>query len=305
MNYRRLLLFGLFFVVFLGISIYGIRLYAQDRLPALVVHPSNFDLTYQGAPTTQTVTLDNTTDQPLTIQAVLRNFTANGEEGAVSLTNEDTGYSLAKWIQVTPNTVTIPAHMSQDFTFSITPPANAEPGGHYGSIVFSTIPGQTNKGTGASVSEQVASLILYRIPGNTDDNANVESFTTDKNFYEFGPVTFDLRVQNLGQVHIQPLGQVIVTGTFGDKYILNIQPYNVLPTAIRRIPIIFSKKLLFGKYTAHLVAAYGSTNKQLTADTEFYAFPVEYGIIVLVIIVFLFLIRKRLGKAFKAILTGK
>jgi len=305
MNYRRLLLSGLFFVVFLGISIYGIRLYAQNRLPALVVHPSNFDLTYQNVPTTQTVTLDNTTDQPLTIQTALRNFTANGEEGAVSLTNEDTGYSLAKWIHVTPNTVTIPAHMSQDFTFSVTPPANAEPGGHYGSIVFSTVPGQTANGTGAAISEQVASLILYRIPGNTNDDANVESFTTDKNFYEFGPITFNLRVKNLGQVHIQPLGQVIVTGTFGDKYIVNSQPYNVLPTAVRKIPIVLSKKLLFGKYTAHLIAAYGSTNKQLTTDTEFYAFPVRYGLVVLAILIVLFLIRKRISKALKALATGK
>lgn len=305
MNFRRLLLSGLSFVVLVFISVYSFRLYAQDRIPALIVHPSNFDITYQNTPTTETVTLDNTTNQTLTIQTSLRNFTANGEEGAVTLTNEDTGYSLAKWIEVTPSTVTLPARSSQNFTFTITPPPNAEPGGHYGSIIFSTVPTPNAKGTGAAVSEQVASLILYTIPGNTNEDAIVESFNPDKPFYQFGPVTFSLRVKNLGQVHIQPLGQILVKGTFGDEYVVNLQPYNVLPTAIRNIPIVLSKHLLIGRYTVQLIATYGDTNKQLSASTEFYAFPVEYGLIVLAVLVIIFILRKRIGKALKALLTGK
>jgi hypothetical protein len=304
MKFRRPLLFGLSFIALVAISVYSFQLYAQERTPALIVHPSNFEITYQNSPTTETVTLDNTTNQNLTIQAELRNFTAQGEEGGVNLTQQDTGYSLANWIRVTPNTVTVPARSSQDFTFTITPPANAEPGGHYGSIVFGTIPG-TTKGTGAAVSEQVASLILYTIPGNTTENADVESFATDKPFYQFGPVNFSLRVKDLGQVHIQPLGQILIKGSFGDQYVVNLQPYNVLPNSIRDIPIVVTKHLLIGRYTAQLIATYGNTNKQLSASTEFYAFPVEYGLIVLAILIILFFFRKRLGKAFKALMTGK
>jgi len=304
MKFRQPLLLGLSFIALAMISVYSFRLYAQQRNPALIVHPSNFSLTYQNTPTAETVTLDNTTDQPITIQAELRNFTAQGEEGGVNLTQDDTGYSLAKWIQVTPSTVTIPARSSQDFSFTITPPANAEPGGHYGSIVFATVPG-TTKGTGAAVSEQVASLILYTIPGNTTENADVESFAPNKPFYQFGPVNFSLRVKNLGQVHIQPAGQILIKGSFGDQYVVNLQPYNVLPTAIRDIPIVLSKHLLIGKYTVQLIATYGDTNKQLSGSTEFYAFPVEYGLIVLAVLFILFLIRKRLGKAFKTMITGK
>jgi hypothetical protein len=98
---------------------------------------------------------------------------------------------------------------------------------------------------------------------------------------------------------------VVVKGTFGDTYNVNLQPYNVLPGASRNIPIVMTKKLLIGKYTAQLIAAYGDKNKQLSASTEFYAFPVRYGAIVLVILFFLFLVRKRLGKALKALFTGK
>jgi hypothetical protein len=285
---------------------FSVSIYAQRVSPGLQVHPSNFDLTVQpGSPTTETIYLENRTNQAVPIRVELRNFTAQGEEGGVNLTTTDTTYSLAKWIDVSPETATIPPQSEQAFTVTITPPLDAEPGGHYGSVVFATTPIPNKSGTGAALSEEIASLILARVPGNAAENATVTSFTTDKNFYEFGPVTFNARVSNEGQVHIQPLGQVLVKGQFGDTYTVDLQPYNVLPGATRRIPIILTKRLLFGKYTAQLIAAYGDKNQQLTGSTEFYAFPVRYGLIVLVIIFLLFLMRKRIRKAFKALATGK
>ena len=287
------------------VSIYSI--YAQNAPAGLVVHPSNFDLIGSAnTPVTQTVTLDNKTDKQQEIRVDLRNFTPSGEEGAVSLTNEDTNYSLAKWIKVTPSKVTIPAHSSSDFSFTVTPPTNAEAGGHFGSIVFATIPNANVKGNvGAALSQEVASLVLFKIPGNVEERAVVESFTTDRNFYEFGPVTFVNRVRNLGGVHIQPVGQIVVKGTFGDSYIVNVDPRNVLPNSIRKIPSILPHTLLLGKYTVHLIATYGTKNEQLDNSTEFYAFPVRYGIGIAVILIILFLMRKRLKKSFKALLTGK
>jgi len=279
---------------------------AQKVTQGLQVHPDNFDLTIQpGVPTTQTVYLVNRTSQNVSIKVNLRNFTALGEEGAPNITSEDTTYSLAKWITVSPQTVTIAPQDEQKFTFTINAPFNAEPGGHYGALVFATVPASNLNKTGAVLSQQVVSLVLARVPGNVTQNAMTESFTTNKNFYEFGPVTFEARVKNEGQVHIQPLGQVLVKGTFGDVYTVNLQPYNVLPGSVRKIPIVLTNKLLIGKYTAQLIAAYGDKNQQLTGSTEFYAFPVRYGLIVLVVLILLFMMRKRIGKAFKALATGK
>lgn len=287
------------------ISIYSI--YAQNAPAGLVVHPSNFDLIGATAtPTTQIVTLDNKTDQPQTIKVDVRNFTPNGEEGGVNLTNEDTNFSLAKWIKVSPVTTSIAAHSSSDFTFTITPPKNAEAGGHFGSIVFATVPNPNTKGNvGAALSQEVASLILFKIPGNVEERAVIESFATDKKFYEFGPVTFFDRVKNLGGVHILPVGQIIISGTFGDKYIVNIDPRNVLPNSIRKIPSTLSNTFLLGKYSARIVATYGTKNEQLDNSTEFYVFPVRYGVGVGLILIILFLLRKRLKKALKALAIGK
>ncbi len=73
-------------------------------------------------------------------------------------------------------------------------------------------PTENTNGTGAALSEEVAALILARIPGATTEDAQVLSFSPEKNFYEFGPVTLDLRVHNSGQLHIQPQGQALIKG---------------------------------------------------------------------------------------------
>jgi len=293
-------------ILLVGITSTLFVIHAQQANNGLSVHPSNFNLSINpGQSTTNTVTLDNLTSQPVTIQAELRNFTAQGEEGGVSLTQNDTTYSLAKWITVTPTTATLAPHTSQQFTFTINAPYNAEPGGHFGSIVFATVPSSTTKGVGAALSEQIASLVLLEIPGNVKEQADVVSFNTDKPFYQFGPVNFVTRVRNDGDVHIQPSGAILVKGMFGQQFNVPIEQLNILPNAIRIIPAALNKHFLIGKYDATLVGTYGTKDEQLSATTEFYAFPVEYGVIVLVVLFILFLMRKRLGKALKAIMTGK
>src|SRR5258708_5000978 len=137
---------------------------AQKVTPGLQVHPSNFDLTIQpGVRTTQTVYLVNRTNQTVPIKVDVRNFTAQGEEGAPNITKEDTTFALAKWITVSPATATIAPNDSQKFTFTINSPLNAEPGGHYGAIVFATTPTNALNKTGAVLSEEVTSLILARL----------------------------------------------------------------------------------------------------------------------------------------------
>jgi hypothetical protein len=278
---------------------------AQTNPPALVLHPSNFDLTLTpGSPTKGSIFLMNTTTKTLTIQTSLRNFTAQGEEGGVNITAENTPFSLASWITVTPEKVDVPSGKEVRFDYTINPPANAEPGGHFGSIVFGTVPSAVNN-TGSAVSQEIAALILGEIPGNVKEDAVIESITTDKNFYEFGPVHFTLRVKNNGDVHIAPFGAVEVTDMLGRKFDAPLDPTNVLPNSIRRINATFAKRLLIGPYQAKIIASYGSKNLPLVGSVTFYAFPVRYAGVALVILLIIFLLRKRLWKSFKALVLNK
>jgi hypothetical protein len=304
MKFKRILLPAALVLILFLVLFTSIR--AQKATEGIAVHPSNFDITaVPGKNSGGTITVDNLTSQPFQIAVDLRNFTAQGEEGSVSLTKEDTTYSLAKWIKVTPSAVTIKAHESQSFNFTIEVPKNAEPGGHFGSIVFTTVPTKDLNGSGAVLSREVASLILFKIPGATKEQASLESFTTDKSFYEFGPVTFAARVKNEGSVHIAPIGSIVVKGWFGQKFIVPLETLNVLPNAVRKIPATLNNGLLFGNFTATLISTYGTKGQQLYATTHFNAFPVRYGIVALVILLFIIFGRKRIIKSIRILVTGK
>ncbi len=293
-------------VVVIGVIIGIGFIKAQTNPPALVVHPSNLEINLTpGAPTKGTIFLKNTTDKPVTIQTSIKNFTAQGEEGGVDLTSDNTPFSMSSWVRITPEKIDIQAQQEVAFSYTITPPLSAEPGGHFGSIVFATIPSTVNAGAGSAISQEIAALILAKIPGNVKEDALVESLTTEKPFYEFGPVKFVMRVKNQGDIHVQPFGAIQVKDMLGNKVDTTIPPTNILPNAVRKIFISYPHHLLIGKYTATIVASYGTKNQPLVGSVEFYAFPIRYGIVLLVILIVLLLLRKRIFKAFKMMATGK
>jgi hypothetical protein len=286
---RRSLALSLVFAFILGVLFYS-RLEAQKTNSGILVHPSNVEIALSPAESTQKeMYVENQTDKAITVGVTSRNFSASGEEGSVEFTNETNSFSLASWITTSPKSATIPPKSSQKFIVTITAPRNAEP---------------VAGGTGAAIAQEVASLILARIPGEVKEDATVESFSTDKSFYEFGPVNFDTRVLNKGQVHIKPAGEILLTDMFGRKISIPFNSNNVLPNAIRRMDTTWKSHFLIGKYTAKLIVSYGSKNQNLYASTEFYAFPVRFGGIALVVLILFFLIRRRLGKAIKALLKG-
>lgn len=294
-------------IIIAAVLLVVVGIKAQNLPPALTLHPTNLDVSIDpGHSQTGILYLRNTTKQTVGIKTELRNFTAEGEEGGVDITAENTPFSLASWIKISPQTVTLKSGEEAKFTYSITPPLNAESGGHFGSIVFATIPTKSPAGNvGASLSQEIASLFLVTIPGPVVEKASIQSFTPKKKIYETGPITFDVRVKDEGGVHIRPAGVITVTGMFGQKNLFGFQGENVLPGAIRRMPATWSTTWLVGKYTANLALAYGSKNSQLYATTEFWAFPWKVGLVIFIGIALLFLIRKRLWKAFRIILRGK
>jgi hypothetical protein len=303
MKAKRILLFLALPVLILIFA--AAQLNAQQGNPGITVSPSNFDLTINpGDHLTHVIDVTNNTNKTITVSPVVKNFTAQGDEGGVDFTQNATTYALSNWISVFPSAATIDPQTTKEFSYTINAPYNAEPGGHFGAIVFTTTGNSPSK-TGAAVSQEVASLFLVRVPGNVNEQMTVQNFGTDKSFYEFGPVQFNALVQNNGAVHEHPIGQILIKNMFGQEYTVNFDGRNVLPAAVRIMPATWNKKLLIGKYSATLIATYGTKGQQLYATTEFYAFPVRYGLVALVILVFLFLIRKRLRKAFKAIVTGK
>ena len=273
------------------------------------ISPPTFELTANpGDSIENTIKVENPSDNPINVVVDRRNFTAIGEEGAVGLTEEETTFSIASWMSVSPVEDVIPAKSQKSFTYRINVPLNAEPGGHFGSVVFRIREAGAGQG-GATVSQELGALVLLRVAGATTEKAQLESFKAVRSFYESGPVEFEVRTKNLGNVHVKPRGYVVVSNIFGKTVSrVEIEPKNILPDAIRKSTAVWDKKFLFGKYNAVATLSYGPNNETITATTTFIGFPLKIFLVIAGILIIIGFIlyrgRVRLRKAYR-VLSGK
>jgi hypothetical protein len=274
----------------------------------ITVSPLVFELSANpGDQLRNSIQVTNTTATPLNLTVDARNFVALGEEGQPGLTEEETTFSLAKWVTAEPAEFTIDAKATQTINFAINTPVNAEPGGHFGSIVVHTKPGG---GEGqVAIAQEVAPLVLLKVAGDIKEGAEISSFKANPNFSEKGPVNFELRIKNTGNVHFKPLSSVVITNMFGQEVgKAQFDPRNVLPDSTRKFETSWKPDFLFGRYTATATIVYGSENQVIQTTTTFWGFPTTLalmiGIPLILLGVLIFLGRKRLGRSFK-VLFGK
>ncbi len=274
---------------------------------ALSISPPLFELSANPGDTiTNSIRVDNLTDTELHISVDKKNFSALGEEGQVDLTEESGAFSLASWITTEPASATIPGRGSQTFTYTIKVPANAEPGGHFGSIIFKTDAIPVEGGSGAAVAQELGALLLVKVAGDIREDAAIESFTTN-GIWEKGPVEFSARLKNRGNVHFKPRSTVTITNMAGDQAgTVQLSENNILPNSIRNFTTSWNPgRFSFGRYTANLTVVYGSENTILTTSTTFWIIP--YKLILLVILIaaglgyLIWHYRERLKAAYKAL----
>ncbi len=274
------------------------------------VSPTVFELSANpGQTLNESFKIVNGTDADLKLNLTNKNFTPSGEEGAVDLTEDGTSFALASWITVTPSTLVLPARGSQTFDFSVAVPDNAEPGGHFGSIIAKT-EAEAIDATGAKIAQEIGPLILVKVAGDITEIANIASFEPNKSFYENGPIVLDTRLQNTGNVHFKPRGTVVIKNMFGSEVTtINLEEKNVLPDSIRKLVSEWSPGFTVGRYTADLSLVYGADDTILTSSTTFIVFPYKVvvpaligGILLLFVLV---RYRDRFGEAARVLSGSK
>lgn len=140
-----------------------------DRIE-LAITPIRIDITAEpNQATTWTVTLYNNSDQPYSFVMSAEDCTVSPNYGAPvckpTPSSSVTANSLASWISfATSGTFTIAPRSNRTITYTIRPPANAIPGGHYGAVFFND-PG-TSGTASISMNRRIGSLILVTVPGD-------------------------------------------------------------------------------------------------------------------------------------------
>lgn len=297
---------GLLITIFiLSVTVFSSLTSAQfvNEGQSLEISPPTQEVTVDpGKTVTLKAKIRNRTNAPLPIKVRLQDFVAQGEEGSVALSAKSK-WPITSWSTVSPTEFTLASGESRDVEATVNVPATGVAGGRYGSFVFSAgAPEQKTGGGGASISQEVASLFLVRISGPVVENIRIESFSVPF-FSEFGPVKFAVNFYNSGNIHMKPSGVIAVTDMFGRKVTdVKLEPSNVFPEANRVLTANWDQKMLVGKYTATGYFYSGGTkNQSMTASATFIVFPLRIAVIIILVLIVLYLARKRLKKAWRAL----
>lgn len=294
----------------IAFSFTGVTTAAEPQM-GLAVSPHTFEMSANPGDTLKnSLRVDNLVDTPLEVTVHVRNFSALGEDGAVNLSTEEDEFSLSSWTTVTPAKLLIPARESRTFDYAISIPQNATPGGRFGSIVFQTAPSTAlSGGSGFAVSQEIGALVFVKIAGDVTEKASIADFKAINGINDFGPVAFEMRAKNEGNVHFKPAGTITISDFMGNKVAtIPVDSKNVLPGAVRKMEATWDTGWLFGQYSATLSLVYGKDRQVITASTAFWGFPYKLvGISLLVIGILgwaLYPRRARIWRAIK-ILFGK
>ncbi len=291
-----------------------LQLVNAQGFAALTIIPPKFELFGNpGDVINEKIRVRNESDSPVTYSVVVEDFTTTGEEGQVILEEGDTtsSFALAKWIETSSKDVILQPKEEKAINFIISIPKNAEPGGHYASILFQTGENANLEGGGAKVAHRIGSLVLLRVSGNVSEEAVIEEFSAP-NYQERTPIDFMLRLKNNGNAHVIPQGTIVITDMFGKKVDeIPLEGRNILPGATRKMNTSWNKNNVMGNFTATMIATYGQNKQPLTASVRFTVIPrlvlVLSGIGFFGLFGFvstLFFGRKRIAKVLQVIFKG-
>lgn len=294
--------------------LFPISSFAQEGDLRLVTSPLPINLSAKpGSEVSTQIRIKNDGSMKERLEISLLKFAAFGENGAPRILDPEPGDEYISWVSFIEPEFDIEPGEWKTVPMNIALPESAS-FGYYYAVVFSRAGAVSEPEAGqTAIAGGTAVLVLLEaeVPGAKREVRTV-SFSTDRTIYEFLPATFTVRVENIGNVHLSPRGNVFV-GRAGsqDADILEINPEkgNILPKSFREFSTIWSdgfpaydtviedgkvmrdedgtirKRLLWsggdisririGKYQAKLIMIYddGQRDVPLEGVVEFWVIP--------------------------------
>lgn len=281
---------------------------------ALTVSPVKIEVEAdKGATLSEKFTATNSQNEQKTFYTSAENFEAKGESGTPNFTESKEG--LASWIQLDKEVI-IGAGEDKTIPFTISVPADAEPGGYFAAIFLNTTPPTTKAGE-VAVGAKIGVLVFLRISGDIKESGAITGFATanGETFYSHLPVGFVYKFNNAGGDRVQPKGKIAITHLFGWKSAsinANAEEGNILPNSTRKFQATWAPKdatapsgffatawyqvmhFAFGRYTATLGLEYGAKDARAESSINFWIIPWQLLVLVGAILIFGTLILRKL-----------
>ncbi len=246
------------------------------------------------------ILLSNASDESVQVDSSVQDFIPLAGADTIQFVGRAPGVTTVRdWIKLdVPATASMGKDEKKEVHYTITAPADAEPGSHFGVAFFKAVPpGSTGP---LRIGTQVGVLIFVTIPGNHLQKGKILDFSAPS-FVQGGPVNFTMKFENTGTVHFEPKGTITIRNMFGQVAgIVPIEGQVVLPTGIKDLTFTWQPKgIIMGGYTAAATVVDGEGEELTSSSISFYAAPIWYllsfFITIIVIYVLIRFVRKRVS----------
>lgn len=243
------------------------------------------------------IRLSNASSEDVKAELSVEDFIPTAGTSNISFVGRAEGNTTVKdWITINvPSDFVFKKDETKEIPYTIVAPEGAEPGGHFGVLFFKATPideqGQLKIGT------RVGVLIFITIPGNSLQKGKILDFKAPK-FVQSKSVSFGIDFENTGTVHFEPKGEITIKNILGKEVgKVEVSGQTVLPTGRREIQASWvTDGVLIGKYSAGVTLFDGEGNELTAENLSFYAFPLNYTLIFIGSVLFLFLLFKYIKK---------
>lgn len=266
--------------------------YEIEKLPEdtvvgdFVVGPGKVELSVQpGETKTVELLVTNRMGTARTFNLAIEDVTGSQDPNTtVVLLGDDRGpYSLHDYLQISEMSFVLQHAERARVPVTISVPADAEPGGRYGTVLVTTTsaedgtavePGMAR--TGSVIVSRVGTLFFVTVPGDVRTEGALEDFSTipDKMFFTDGPIRFQVLFGNTGSIHLNPYGEIRIRNIFGQEVgVVRADPWFALPGSLRFRELAWDRGYLGGYYTAELTLNRGYQDILDTATISFVVIP--------------------------------
>ena len=258
-----------------------------------VLEPAKIELYVAPGDVTNTeLRLVNRTDETLTFTLDIEDTKGSNDasRSVILLGEEDGPYPLRAMVRPEIDSFTLKSQEEIRLPVSVAIPYDAEPGGHYGSVLFeSSSPGEESD-TGSRTVSRLGALLFVRVEGDVKEEGMLERFRVQSGpvFFTGDPLTFEFTYRNSGSVHLNPYGMITVKNMIGASVAeLEILPYFAMPESLRARELTWEHGPLFGFYSATLEQNRGYDDIIDTETVHFFVLPWKTIAIALIVIILL------------------
>ena len=260
---------------------------------ALTVSPEKIEESFlQPEASLREVRIYNETNEPVLVTPEVANLSIDENSSKPQILPASISDAITKWLSFNPDTFKLLPGAWLDFPVKLEPPAGADVGGYYGALLFKSVP-EVTFGEGISITSKTGPLLFLTIPGSTKISAELVDFQQKATpllgsyVFDYVPEAYSLKIQNTGDVHVEPQGRLVVYNWLGS--IKEVMPINkdgrvVLPSWIRNFEVLADgvgnitggfmaewRRFGLGKYTTAITMSVGE--EIVHKEIDFWVFP--------------------------------